>query len=81
MPQVKATAFGAKVNVGFGLLIVMYRGVPSKNAPLQSFFAIYSIMAPLPVFAVGVKVTGPVAVIQLLPFESVELRYQPDGNK
>jgi hypothetical protein len=23
MPQVKATAFGAKVNVGFGLLIVM----------------------------------------------------------
>jgi hypothetical protein len=37
--------------------------VPSKKAPLQSFFAIYSIMAPLPVFAVGVKVTGPVAVI------------------
>ena len=63
VPQVKATVFGAKVNVGFGLLIVMQRGVPSKNAPLQSFLAIYSIKPPLPVFAVGVKVTGPVAVI------------------
>lgn len=63
VPQVKETEPGAKVNVGFGLLIVMKRGVPSKNAPLQSFLAIYSIRPPFPVFAVGVKVTGPVAVI------------------
>lgn len=41
VPQTNVNEVGDKVNVGFGLDIEIYLGVPSKKAPLQSLFAIY----------------------------------------